>query len=41
MEYYFRVEKMSVGYDRKPLIEEIQIELKKGEKLGILGGNGL
>lgn len=29
MEYYFRAEKMSVGYDRKPLIEEIEIELKK------------
>ena len=40
MEYYFRAEKMSVGYDRKPLIEEIQIELKKGEILALIGPNG-
>ena len=40
MEYYFRAEKMSVGYDRKPLIEEIEIELKKGEILTMIGPNG-
>ena len=40
MEYYFRAEKMSVGYDRKPLIEEIEIELKKGEILTLIGPNG-
>ena len=40
MEYYFRADKMSVGYDRKPLIEEIEIELKKGEILTLIGPNG-
>lgn len=40
MEYYFRAEKMSVGYDHKPLIEEIEIGLKKGEILTLIGPNG-
>ena len=39
-EFYFRAEKMTVGYDHKPLIEEIQIELKKGEILALIGPNG-
>lgn len=40
MEYYFRAEKMSVGYHGKPLIEEIEIKLKKGEILTLIGPNG-
>lgn len=40
MEYYFRAEKMSVGYHNKPLIENININLKKGEILTLIGPNG-
>lgn len=32
--------KMSVGYDGKPLIEEVEIMLRKGEILTLLGPNG-
>lgn len=39
-EYYFTTEKMSVGYDGKPLIEQIEIHLKKGEILTLIGPNG-
>ena len=31
---------MSVGYDGKPLIEEVEIALRKGEILTLLGPNG-
>lgn len=40
MEYYFRADKMTVGYDNRPLIEEIQIALKPGEILTLIGPNG-
>lgn len=40
MKYYFRAEEMSVGYHKKPLIENMQIELKKGEILTLIGPNG-
>ncbi len=40
MEYYFRAEKMSVGYQKQPLIENIEISLKKGEILTLIGPNG-
>lgn len=40
MEYYFRAEKMSVGYNKKPLIENMEIRLKKGEILTLIGPNG-
>ena len=39
-EYYFVTENMSVGYDRKPLIESMEIRLKKGEILTLIGPNG-
>ena len=35
--YYITTEKMSVGYDGKPLIEEVEIMLRKGEILTLLG----
>ncbi len=38
--YYFRVEKMSVGYNHVPLIENIEIGLEKGEILTLIGPNG-
>lgn len=40
MEYYFRAEKMSVGYHKQPLIENITVGLKKGEILTLIGPNG-
>lgn len=40
MEYYFSTSKMSVGYHKRPLIENIEIGLKKGEILTLIGPNG-
>ena len=40
MDYYFRTEKMSVGYGKRPLIEQIEIGLNKGEILTLIGPNG-
>lgn len=40
MEYYFSAKKLSVGYHGKPLIENIEIGLKKGEILTLIGPNG-
>ena len=33
MNYFFRAEKMTVGYHNKPLIENVEFALKKGEIL--------
>lgn len=38
--YYVKAEKMSVGYQGRPLIEEIEITLEKGEILTLIGPNG-
>ena len=40
MEYYFKTAQMSVGYQGKPLIREIEIGLQKGEILTLIGPNG-
>ena len=40
MEYYFSAEHLSVGYDGVPLIENIEIGVKKGEILTLIGPNG-
>ena len=40
MDYYFRTEKLSVGYRNAPLIEDITIGLNKGEILTLIGPNG-
>lgn len=40
MEYYFETQKMAVGYHKCPLIENIEIGLKKGEILTLIGPNG-
>ena len=39
-EYYVITEKMSVGYQGKPLIEDVEIRLPKGEILTLIGPNG-
>lgn len=38
--YFVYTEKMTVGYDKKPLIRDIEIKLKKGEILTLIGPNG-
>lgn len=40
MDYYFKTERMSVGYQGKTLIENIEIGLNKGEILTVIGPNG-
>lgn len=38
--YYFRAEKMCVGYHGKPLIKDMEFVLPKGEILTLIGPNG-
>ena len=40
MKDYFRTIKMAVGYNGKPLMEQIEIGLSKGEILTLIGPNG-
>lgn len=40
MDFYFQTEQMSVGYQGKPLIKNIEIGLRKGEILTLVGPNG-
>ncbi len=40
MTYYVQTEKLSVGYHRRPLIEQIRFSLEKGEILTLIGPNG-
>ena len=40
MAYYFRAKQLCVGYQNQPLIQNIEIELKKGEILTLIGPNG-
>lgn len=40
MEYYFKTEQMSVGYQGETLIRHIEIGLNKGEILTLIGPNG-
>ena len=39
-QYFFRTDQLTVGYDGKPLIREINIQLNKGEILTLIGPNG-
>ena len=38
--YFFYTHELTVGYDGKPLIKEINIQLNKGEILTLIGPNG-
>lgn len=38
--YFFHTDQLTVGYEGKPLIREINIQLKKGEILTLIGPNG-
>lgn len=40
MEYYFKTEQLSVGYQGKPLIRDIEFALHQGEILTLIGPNG-
>ena len=40
MKYYFKTERLSVGYHKKPIIKDIEIGLEKGEILTLIGPNG-
>ena len=39
-EYYFRTQRLTVGYDGKPLIQDIDIDIEKGEIVTLIGPNG-
>ena len=39
-EYYIHTQNMTVGYDGKPLIEHIEIGVRRGEILTLIGPNG-
>lgn len=39
-EYYFKAEQISVGYQKTPLIREVDFAVKKGEILVLIGPNG-
>ena len=40
MTYYFKTEKLSVGYNNQVLIRDIEIGIEKGEILTLIGPNG-
>jgi len=40
MEYYFRTDGLSVGYDGKALIHDISVGIEKGKILTLIGPNG-
>jgi len=40
MEYFFRTDRLTVGYNGKPLIKDIEIRLQKGQILTLIGPNG-
>ena len=39
-EYYFRTQKLTVGYDGRPLISDIDIGIERGEIVTLIGPNG-
>ena len=40
MDYYFNAEQLSVGYDGKPVVRNIEAALQKGQILSLIGPNG-
>ena len=40
MDYYFKTEKLAVGYDGNILIHDINVKLEKGKILTLIGPNG-
>ena len=39
-DYYFKTQGMTVGYDGKPLISDINIDIRRGEIVTLIGPNG-
>ena len=39
-QYYFYTDHLTVGYNKKPLIKNIKIQLNKGQILTLIGPNG-
>ncbi|MBR1561209.1 MAG: ABC transporter ATP-binding protein [Clostridia bacterium] len=39
-QYYFSTQQLTVGYDGKPLIKDIQIDIEQGEIVTLIGPNG-
>lgn len=40
MEYFFEIKKLTVGYGAKPVVENVQASVKKGDILCLIGPNG-
>ena len=40
MEYFFKAERLHVGYDGKPVVKNIEASIQKGQILTIIGPNG-
>ena len=40
MENVIEVEKLSAGYDKKIILDEVAFKVKQGEMIGIIGANG-
>ena len=40
MEYILRTEKLSAGYDGKPILRDVSLSVRPGEILTLLGANG-
>ena len=40
MPYFFRAEQLSVGYDGKPIVQDVEVSLEKGQILALIGPNG-
>jgi iron complex transport system ATP-binding protein len=39
-DYYFHTQKLSVGYENTPILEDVTIEVNRGEILTLIGPNG-
>lgn len=39
--YFFRVEKLSAGYGKRPVVQELEICVERGEILTFIGANGV
>jgi iron complex transport system ATP-binding protein len=40
MEFFFQTERLTVGYNGKPVVENIEVRLQKGQILTLIGPNG-
>ena len=40
MDYFFQTERLTVGYNGKPVVENVEVGVKKGQILTLIGPNG-